>query len=294
MPTISKVLITEQTLKDLAAKIRGKTGKTDKLTPSEMIEEIDDIGGLDWSVLGYSGIPELLQNEYDVSVEFSKKKYPEPSNNLKGNLLIYNNENMQYSTFNSYRYAGYSVLQEVKKINIGSYAGGTSASFMFGNCSGLKKFSNMINEGTYKCTSLQRFFSNCLSLESVNNLDTNGIINMEGMFSACSKLETAPQLDTSSVTDVSYMFISCTNLKNVPFYNLPKVVDISKMTKMFNYCTNLTDESLDNILQMCISTNIPSSMSKKLSTLSVDATTSRIEALPHYQDFLNAGWTIGY
>lgn len=291
MPTMNQVLITEQTLTDLADKIRAKTGSTNTFTPSEMVAELDNIG-FDWSALGYSGTPDWLQNEYDVSVEFSKMKYPEPSNDLKENLLIYNNENMQYSTSNTYRYAGYRVLQEVKKINIGSYAGGTSAGFMFDSCYGLKKFANMINEGKYKCTSLQRIFSNCFILESVNNLDTNGIVNMEGMFSTCAKLETAPQLDTSSVTDVSYMFSSCRNLKNVPFYNLPKVVDISKMTKMFNNCTSLTDESLDNILQMCISTNIPSSMSKKLSTLSVDATTSRIEALPHYQDFLDAGWTI--
>ena len=62
-------------------------------------------------------------------------------------------------------------------------------------------------------------------------------------------------------------------------------------------CPNLTDTSLDNLLQMCINSNVTSSTRKNLNDVGLTATdypVSRIQALPHYQDFINAGWTIGY
>lgn len=58
----------------------------------------------------------------------------------------------------------------------------------------------------------------------------------------------------------------------------------------------LTDASLDNILQMCINATSYTE-TKTLAELGLSnyrASVSRVEALPHYQDFLNAGWTIGY
>ena len=92
---------------------------------------------------------------------------------------------------------------------------------------------------------------------------------MGAMFSFCSYLTTIPLLDTSNVTN---------------------------MADMFYHTYNLTDTSLDNILQMCINASVYTG-TKKLSTLGLTSTNypaSRIQALTHYQDFINAGWTIGY
>ena len=65
---------------------------------------------------------------------------------------------------------------------------------------------------------------------------------------------------------------------------------------MFYSCPKLTDKSIDNILKMCINA-ISYSGVKTLQILgfsSNDYPASRIQELPSYQDFIDAGWTIGY
>ena len=67
------------------------------------------------------------------------------------------------------------------------------------------------------------------------------------------------------------------------------------MYRMFFYCFSLSDTSLDNILQMCINATSYTA-TKTLNHIGIYLDTypaSRIQALPHYQDFLDAGWTIG-
>ena len=110
-------------------------------------------------------------------------------------------------------------------------------------------------------------------------------------FYYCENLVEAPLFDTSGVINMITMFQGCTLLSTIPIYNTSSV---ENMNSMFAFCGNLTDTSLDNILQMCINA-ISYTGTKTLSTLGVITEyypTSRIEALPHYQDFINAGWTI--
>ena len=105
-------------------------------------------------------------------------------------------------------------------------------------------------------------------------------------------LTQAPYLDTSQVTNMEQMFYGSAYFTTIPLYNTSSV---TTMQGAFSYINGLTDTSLDNILQMCINaTNYTET--KTLSSLGItNATyypTSRIQALPHYQDFINAGWTI--
>jgi len=85
----------------------------------------------------------------------------------------------------------------------------------------------------------------------------------------------------------------CINLTTIPLLNTSSV---ETMTNMFSSCSNLTDTSLDNILQMCVGATSYTG-TKTLATLGFNATNypaTRIQALPHYQNFIDAGWTIGY
>lgn len=135
--------------------------------------------------------------------------------------------------------------------------------------------------------------------KSNNNLlimplvDTSNVTNMHSIFQN-SSLISLPLLDTHNVTDMGSMFYYCTNLKTVPLLNTSSVTNVSYM---FYYCNILNNTSLDNILQMCINATSYTG-TKTLNTLGITNTTyypvSRIQALPHYQDFINAGWTIGY
>jgi len=125
-------------------------------------------------------------------------------------------------------------------------------------------------------------------------IDTSNVEYFSSMFQGCSNLISVPLLDTSNCTNIQNMFNSCINLETVPIFNTS---NLARLSNMFYNCPNLTDTSLDNILQMCINSNATSSNRMKLSDVGLSATNypaSRIEALPHYQDFINAGWTIGY
>lgn len=149
---------------------------------------------------------------------------------------------------------------------------------------------------TSAATDTMAMFQTCSQLIDVPLLDTSNVTDMSSMFQNCSKLESVPLLDTSKVLNIGNMFRDCTNLKNVPLFNTSKVKGFSSFQNTFSSCPNLTDASLDNILQMCINATLYTS-TKTLARLGFIANSypiSRIEALPHYQDFIDAGWTIGY
>lgn len=102
-----------------------------------------------------------------------------------------------------------------------------------------------------------------------------------------------PLIDTSNVVQFNNAFSECTNLTTIPIYDTSKA---NSLSNMFMATDNLNDTSLDNILQMCINAVLYNG-TKTLYQLGLRSnaySVSRIQALPHYQDFINAGWTIGY
>ena len=121
--------------------------------------------------------------------------------------------------------------------------------------------------------------------------------NLSQKFYNDKKLVIMPLVDTSKAESKAQMFTSCERLTTVPILDMSLTVNDSRKMGMFNNCNYLTDESLDNILQMCISMPLFTTATKTLSTLGLSSSyypATRIEALPHYQDFIDAGWTIGY
>lgn len=103
-----------------------------------------------------------------------------------------------------------------------------------------------------------------------------------------------PYLDTSNVTSMTSMCAYNSNLTTVPLYNTQNVTSLQGC---FTYCYSLNDSSLDNILQMCANVSSNYSKAKTLVNVGLESSyypASRIQALPHYQDFIDAGWQIGY
>ena len=120
----------------------------------------------------------------------------------------------------------------------------------------------------------------------------NTIKDMGEIFRYDKNLIYFPLVDTSNVTNMRYMFLDCNNLTAIPVLNTSNVTTMKSAFQS----NNLTDESIDNILQMCINATSYTG-TKTLQALSFNKnvqTVERIQALPHYQDFINAGWTIGY
>lgn len=142
-------------------------------------------------------------------------------------------------------------------------------------------------------TSLNSKFKNDYNLVFLPLIDTSNVVNMQGLCNGCISLLSISLIDTSNVTNMSSMFYQCNVLSDVPILNTSKVTNF---TNIFNGSRTLTNASLDNILQMCIN-SVSYTGTKTLAQLGINSAyypASRIEALPHYQDFINAGWTIGY
>lgn len=213
---------------------------------SELIDSIPTGGGdIDWSAIGFDGIPQAIQDGYDYAIE------------------VKNNWNSSE----------------------------TSLSYKFSNNLNLM-FMPLVS--TSLVTNMGYMFNNCYSLISIPLLNTSKVTNMEFMCSSCENLKSFPLLDTSSVTSMYNIFQTCRSLHTIPLLDTSSVTN---MQDMFNTCLSLTDNSLDNILQMCVNATSYTG-TKTLSYLGIRSyygyPVSRIQALPHYQDFLDAGWTIGY
>lgn len=258
------------------------------------------------------GLNELI-TALDAS-KFDTSNYTNTSNMFKNcinleSVPLINTGNV--TNMNSMFY-GCSKITTIPLLNTSKVTGMSSTFY------GCSKLTELPNIDTSKVTDFSSAFVNCVSLETAPNLDTSSMADsgFSATFKWCSKLKnvplydtskittmnstfqscaivTIPQFDTSNVTQMNQTFATCSSLENVPLLNTSKV---TSFFSTFISCKKLTDQSLDNILQMCINSAVTSNkMLTKL--ISVNGyqnpiTSERIQALPHYQDFINAGWTI--
>ena len=94
----------------------------------------------------------------------------------------------------------------------------TSLNGFFKRLKNLEKITGLEYLNTEKVTDMQKMFSNCKNLSSLDlsNFNTEKVTNMSGMFFGCSALTTIYASDnfkTDKVTVSSNMFGGCTNLK---------------------------------------------------------------------------------
>ena len=129
----------------------------------------------------------------------------------------------------------------------------------------------------------------------IEDVDISNITNMTSFFKSCSQFENAPNMNTSNVTTMSSAFADCTSLKNVPIYNLINIKN-NGLTSMFQNCPSLSNDSLNNILKMCINTN-PNKYTIRKTLKILGLTQEQAETcqtLSNWNDFVAAGWTTGY
>ena len=223
-------------------------------------------GDLDWSALGYDTTPEAIQYLYNESKKIQDEWVP------------------AYSIANKYYNNRMTIMPLVDMSSC------VDAQNVFYYCERLLQVPLL---DTSNITNMRGFFLNCSSLLYVPVLNTSKVTNFANMFSGCSKIEEVPLLDSKRVTTFQNMFNNCTKLKTVPVFDMTSA---SSLQGMFSGCPALSDTSLDNILKMC-SSKPDYAYTKTLAYLGFSSTNypaERIQALPHYQDFLDASWTIGY
>ena len=157
-----------------------------------------------------------------------------------------------------------------------------------------KLLSFMPTVDTSLCTNMESMFYDCTSLKEISLLNTNDVTNMKSTFQNCILLKSMPLLNTEKVTNMFSMFSGCTNLKEIPQFNTANINSIVGFNFIFTNCSELSNESLNNILKMCINATSYTG-TKTLKKLGLtQAQTETCQTLSNYQDFINAGWTTGY
>ena len=317
---MSNKLYNEQSVQDIADAIRAVSGSSNTYTIAEMSSAVAGIStGLDWSELNYDtsgsnkGTPvEVISgfnyakdiiNTYNANSSYYRDKRLMffPNIDVTGRydygslfnqsalihcppLTLGNTEISGTITCTRMFQETYIEEIEINSINDNNTPGACSNTFQ--SCSNLKKV--RIN---FPVLNSEYMFENCSKLTDVNNFDLTQLTNYypTAMFKNCSSLVNAPDFDTSEVKGFSDFFNSCTHLENVPLYDSSNVLTFNNM---FNNCPVLSNDSLDNILQMCIGATAYTG-TKKLSQLGISSSyDTTIATLTHYQDFIDAGWTI--
>lgn len=176
----------------------------------------------------------------------------------------------------------------LKKVPPGLVAG-SSAAYMFNRCSSLEEVTNLDTSNT---TNMNYMFRNCGKLNKIENFDTKKVNDFTYMFYSCSNLVSVPLFDMSASNIVlNFMFQYCSKLENVPQFNTSNV---KNMMNTFQGCAKLSDESLNNILAMCINaTNY--SNTKTLAYIGLtSAQADTCQSLSNWDDFVAEGWASGY
>lgn len=271
MSIVSEIIRLQNAKASIKTSIENKGVEVPSVTTldgySSLIDSIPSGGGdIDWSAIGFDGIPQAIQDGYDYAIEIMENWDPT-------------------ATLDNKFYKDYDLLF-MPPVDITKKS---DLSAMFQYCSNLMEIAELdYSQANY----LSYIFDGCSKLTIISNFNTRGRIDYA--FHSCTKLETiSGNINTS---DLQGAFSGCSNLKNIPVI-YTRNLGSDPFRRAFSNCTSLTDASLDNILQTCINATSYTD-TKTLAQLGITNTTiyptSRIQALPHYQDFLNAGWTIGY
>lgn len=135
----------------------------------------------------------------------------------------------------------------------------------YDNIGGLTSYSNFFVSHTYleklelfdtsKCTNFSYMINGCVFIKEIPQYDTSKGTNFNYAFST-SSLETVPLLDLSSATNISsILYSNSSNLKNIggfkdlgKAYRTTQSANYSSYTLKLSGCTNLTHESLMNII----------------------------------------------
>lgn len=146
-----------------------------------------------------------------------------------------------------------------------------------------------------QCTSFISMFANTFITHGPE-MDTSSGENFNEMFKSCESLVSVPQYDFShgiGAMGVIDAFRDCTNLVTVPNLIRTPNSPVYYLENMFNGCESLSDESLNNIMAMCI--NCPNAEYKELAYVGLSEEQAvRCQSLSNYQSLIAAGWTTGY
>jgi len=190
----------------------------------------------------------------------------------------------------------------------------TNISGLFYNCRSLTSVSNF---NTSNVKDMSGLFDYCYNLTTVPNFDTSNVVNMVAMLSSCRNVLNIPNYNTSNVMNMTYMLEYHYNLSTTPNFNTANVVsmaymfaedikltsvvtyntaNVTNMCGMFIKCNNLSDASVQNIINMCLNSNVTNTTIMNLNTANVysifrDSNITSERYSNRLEELTQAGWS---
>lgn len=149
-------------------------------------------------------------------------------------------------------------------------------------------------------TDLSNFFYLAGDLYSVPLFDTSNVKDFSAMFVYCNLLTSIPAYNTSNATNMNRMIEGCTLLVDVPILDTSNVLAGTEnwndgLYHFANDCPALSDNSLNNIMQMCVNATSYEGTTKTLAYIGLtEEQATKCATLSNYEAFTTAGWTTGY
>lgn len=219
----------------------------------------------DWSQIGYSETPPPILDDFD----YSKNIYDNWTNDQDLSFKFSTNTTLKY-------------------MPLVDTSNATNVTSMFRNCSSLQ-YLPLIN--TSNVTNMLNFLYNCKGLKTVPLLNTQNATSLNSTFLGCTNIQSIPLLNTSNATNIEQLFSGCTNLVTIPILNTSKVTNFHNT---FYLCPNLSNESLNNILAMCIGATSYTG-TKTLAYIGLSSTQAETcQTLSNWDAFVATGWSTGY
>lgn len=156
-------------------------------------------------------------------------------------------------------------------------------------CNNLKSINiNNLSTNLQQC---HYMFENCCNLTDIvfENCDFGNVGYMLNMFANCYNLVNCPNLNNTSslLQQTDWMFANCYNLVNIPTINVESVISYYGM---FENCSNLSNQSLENILNMRFLQTSPYYVQLGITENQFNI----MKNLPSFQNAVNNGWSETY
>src|SRR5574344_50312 len=252
---MSKVMITDTYLTNIANAIRNKNSSTTTYKPSEMATAITNLP---------SGSVSIPPNTFFAFSLTSIDDF----NTLMAALDTSAYTTMKYMFIN---------LVYMTNLNLSNFntANVDDMSYMFEYCNNLETL-DLSNFNTANVRTMSYMFDYCSSLETVDlsNFNTKKVFNMASMFHGCASLTSAnlSSFNGDSVVRTSGMFQDCDNLQtvNLSSFATPKLTQVGSM---FDRCTSLVSIDIRNMnfsLVTTYSNFLPSTVPTTLTTIYVN------------------------
>lgn len=146
---------------------------------------------------------------------------------------------------------------------------------------------------TSKVSDMNNTFRAC-RIEDIPLLNMSNVIDLGYCFAGCVNLKTIPKFNTSNVHYMGSVFSGCSSLKNIPVLDTKQVYN-NQLMNCFANCPLLSNESLNNIMEMCINAQNGGYATKTLRHVGLSQEQTEVcKTLSNWEELVAKGWTTGY